>query len=182
MNKVTYGLTASKANSNIALESYIVWAGEFESIKFCSEWLRFRIMLPFAKYRWIRSAAILVSHYVLIFDIVVQRFGNTAPGKAAINTCNLGKFHGLVKIKTSLARLIGYSQFFNLLVGWTSTCSTKFSPISAEFTSRPESVTIFIIQVGGGPVLAMVPAVVNIDTLKPIVTFCSLVVYTHLMW
>lgn len=37
-------------------------------------------------------------------------------------------------------------------------------------------------QVGGGPVLAMVPAVVNIDTLNASVTFCSPVWYIHLMW
>lgn len=61
----------------------------------------------------------------------------------------------------------------HLLEGWTSTWSTKFSPISAELTSSPVRETILIEQVGGGPVLAIVPAVVNIDTLKASVTFCS---------
>lgn len=67
-------------------------------------------------------------------------------------------------------------------MGSTVTCSIRLSPISAELIGSPLWVTIFMTQVGGGPVLAIVPAVVNIDTLKPNVTFCSPVVYTHFMW
>lgn len=76
---------------------------------------------------------------------------------------------------------IFYKSFSHLLDGWTSTCSIRLSPISAESISCPVCVTIFIRHVGGGPVFAIVPAVVNMDTLKPSVTFCSPVLYTHLM-
>lgn len=61
----------------------------------------------------------------------------------------------------------------HLLAGCTSTCSIKLSPISAELISWPFCVTIFIEHIGGGPVFAIVPAVVNMDTLNPSVTFCS---------
>lgn len=69
-----------------------------------------------------------------------------------------------------------------LLLGCTSTCNVRFSPTVAELTVSPVRVTIFIEQTGGGPVLAIVPAVVSIDTLNARVTFFSPVWYIHLIW
>ena len=52
--------------------------------------------------------------------------------------------------------------------GWTSTFSIRLSPISALEMSLPFELQMRMLQVGGGPVLAIVPDVVNMDTLKPI--------------
>ena len=42
------------------------------------------------------------------------------------------------------------------------TLSMSESPISAELMSSPLELQIRMVQVGGGPVLAIVPAVVNV--------------------
>lgn len=59
------------------------------------------------------------------------------------------------------------------LEGSTCTLNISRSPISALSMAPPDGSVIFMKQVGGGPVLAMVPAVVSIDTLKPIVMVFS---------
>lgn len=54
-------------------------------------------------------------------------------------------------------------------------------PISAELTSFPSNVQIDRLQVGGGPVFAIVPDVVIIDTLNPSDITLSPVLYMHLI-
>lgn len=70
----------------------------------------------------------------------------------------------------------------NLLDGSTWILSISRSPISASLMLPPLGSVIFMRQVGGGPVLAIVPAVVSIDTLKPMVMVFSPVLYVHLTW
>ena len=48
----------------------------------------------------------------------------------------------------------------------------RLSPISALEMSLPLELQIRILHVGGGPVLAIVPDVVSIDTLKPMEMSC----------
>ena len=63
--------------------------------------------------------------------------------------------------------------------GWTSTFSIRLSPISALEMSLPLELQIRMLHVGGGPVLAIVPDVVNIETLNPIEMSCVPVLYTQ---
>ena len=56
---------------------------------------------------------------------------------------------------------------FTFLIDLLFTLSMRESPISAWEMSSPLELQIFIVQVGGGPVLAIVPAVVRVLTLKP---------------
>ena len=53
------------------------------------------------------------------------------------------------------------------------TLSMRESPISAWEMSSPFELQIFMVQVGGGPVLAMVPAVVRVLTLNPMLRLFS---------
>ncbi len=53
------------------------------------------------------------------------------------------------------------------------TLSMRLSPTSARLMSSPLELQMRMEQVGGGPVLAIVPAVVSIDTLKPCSIVCT---------
>ena len=55
----------------------------------------------------------------------------------------------------------------------------RLSPISAELMSSPLELQMRMLHVGGGPVLAIVPDVVDIETLNPIEMSCVPVLYTH---
>ena len=85
------------------------------------------------------------------------------------NVLDYGKRLGIPQKEKKIIwkKYIKYGQFF------TSTLSINWSPISACEISSPLELQILIVQVGAGPVLAIVPAVVRVDTLNPIFKFCS---------
>lgn len=79
----TNRLTSAKANSNVALESYIVTGREFESIERRDKNL-ILILIPLAEDGWIGSATIFVCHRV---GVVIISHCVTATCEATIDAC-----------------------------------------------------------------------------------------------
>lgn len=165
-------LAFAEAHANVALEANVIAGRELEGVEGGEQTVGLAAVLPLAEDARIGSAAVLIGDQILVLHAVLHRFGDAAARKAAVDGCRW------VKIRRNRLDLENLAVYYNittqhLLAGCTSTCSIRLSPISAELISCPLCVTIFIAQIGGGPVLAIVPAVVSMDTLKPSVTFCS---------
>lgn len=81
----TYRLALSKANPDVTLEPYIVTARELESIETSLQALRIRVVVPFAKYRWISGTTILIRNQIFILNHIFHGLRNATSGKATID-------------------------------------------------------------------------------------------------
>jgi hypothetical protein len=88
----THRLTASEAYAYVTLESYIITAGEFESIETSHQGLSLGVLFPLAKYRGICCAAVFIGHHIFILQIVLHSLGDAVARKSAVNSCNIVTF------------------------------------------------------------------------------------------
>lgn len=84
---IIYRLAFAEAHAYIALEAYIVGTRELKRVETGQQRLGVTIVVPFAEYRRVGRTSVLVCHDVLVFNVVFDRFRNTAPGKPSVDTC-----------------------------------------------------------------------------------------------
>lgn len=82
-------MALSKAHSDVTLEPDVITAREFERVEAGHKALRVLIIVPFAEYRGISRATVLVSNQVLVLHHVFHCLGNAASCKAAIDGSRL---------------------------------------------------------------------------------------------
>lgn len=83
----TYRLTFSKTDTNVALESDVVAAGELEGIESSQQRLRFSIVVPLAEYWGVGRTAILIGHNVFVLHTVLHGLRDTTSCKTTVYTC-----------------------------------------------------------------------------------------------
>lgn len=84
---MAYRLAFAETHTYVTLEPYIVRAWELKRVEAGQQRLRVCVVVPFAEYSWIGGASVLVRHYVLVFDVVFDRFRDTTPGVSSVDAC-----------------------------------------------------------------------------------------------
>lgn len=77
----------AEAHSYVTLEAYVVGTRELERVETGQQRLGVGVVVPLSEYGRIGRAPVLVGYYVLVFDIIFDRFRHTAPGESAVDAC-----------------------------------------------------------------------------------------------
>lgn len=77
----------AEAHAYVTLESYVVGTREFERVETGQQRLGISVVIPLAEDRRIGCTSVFVRYYVLVLDVVFDRFRNAAPGISTVDTC-----------------------------------------------------------------------------------------------